>query len=300
VNRITEAQNEPEYLRLMRARSRVYQEAQWYQYAQLTVVIFIPIIAAVVGLTYSASRPYAAAISLAATVLDALWLDRAQRTRTKTGARLGEMVDCGLFQLDWNKFVAGEQVDALTVASLEQRWSGGDKRFIDWYKPQQLSELPIHVARVICQHSNLWYDGQLRRKVGNTLMAGTVVIGGILCVIGIILGLPFSDFILTVVAPVSPILTWACREYHRQRDTADLLDSTKASADGLWTQVLQGSCVPAECTLRSREFQDAIFTRRANSPLHVPLAYRLLRPRMESAMESGANVMLRQYQDANS
>jgi hypothetical protein len=300
MNNLTVEQNEPQSLRLLRARSRVYQEAKIYQVAQLLIVVLLPMVAAVNGLASAASRPYVAALSLLATFMDVLWLDRVQRNRAKTGARIGEMFDCKLLDLPWNKFVAGDPVDALSIAELERAWTMGDKNLIDWYKPNELATAPLHVARVICQKTNLWYDGHLRRRVGTALVVGTIAIGLALCIAGVVLHLPFPDFVLTVVAPFAPLMTWASREYYRQRDTADVLDTIKSSADELWGQVVNGECQPDYCAGRSREFQDAIFNRRANSPPHVPLAYRLLRPRMEPIMEAGAAAMLAEYDEATS
>jgi hypothetical protein len=102
-----------------------------------------------------------------------------------------------------------------------------------------------------------------------------------------------TNFILTVVTPGAPILTWTAREYYRQRDTAEALETIRASAEALWSQAIAGECGPDDCEVRSREFQDAIFTRRAGSPLNVPLVYRLLRKTMEANMQAGAEQMLR-------
>lgn len=298
MNNITVEQNAPQSLRLLRARSRVYQEAKSFQVAQLLIVVLLPMVAAVTGLASADSRPYVAALSLLATFVDVLWLDRVQRNRAKTGARIGEMFDCKLLNLPWNKFVAGDAVDALSIAALERAWTEGDKNLTDWYKPSELGTAPLHVARVICQHANLWYDARLRRRVGTTLVVVTCILALALCVAGLALHLSFSDFILTVVAPFAPLMTWASREYYRQRDTADLLDTIKGSADELWGRVINGECDQDYCAGRSREFQDAIFNRRATSPPHVPLAYRLLRSRMEPIMEAGAAAMLTEYEAA--
>jgi hypothetical protein len=57
-----------------------------------------------------------------------------------------------------------------------------------------------------------------------------------------------------------------------------------------------GLCADAECEQRSREFQDAIFNRRASNPLIFPMIYNLMRSKMETSMNAGAEALL---QDAN-
>lgn len=294
MNSIPVDQNSPEFMRLMRARSRIYQEASRFQIAQLIVAVAVPVAGAIVGLRYPEGRAYVAALALAATFLDVLWLDRAQRTKLKLAARISELFDCGLLGLPWNDFVAGKKPDAMTIAEAERAWRKGDDKLRDWYKPKELALAPLHLARLICQQSNLWYDSRLRRRVGTALVAIAFGLSASLCVAGLALNLPFADFILTVVTPVAPILTWTAREYYRQRDTADALEAIKASADALWSKAVAGECGPDDCGVRSREFQDAIFTRRAGSPLNVPLVYRLLRNTMEANMQAGAGQMLRE------
>ena len=284
-------------MQLLRARSRIYQEARGFQIAQLVVVLVVPVLSAVVGIIVPAARPHVGAIALAATFLDALWLDRAQRTRLKLAARISEIFDCGLFGLPWNEFVAGPRPDAMTIAAAAGAWKDGDEKLRDWYGPHELGLAPLHLGRLICQQSNLWYDSKLRRRVGAALAIAGVALATILAIMGVVLQLPFTDFVLTVVTPAAPILIWTAREHHRQRDTAEALETIKANADALWNKAVTGTCGHDECAGRSREFQDAIFSRRASSPLNMPLVYNLLRSSMERSMKSGAAEMLRQVSD---
>ena len=117
---------------------------------------------------------------------------------------------------------------------------------------------------------------------------------GLLWLTGLIVGLPLPDFVITLVVPASPIATWALREYFRQKDTADALEQTKSSAETFWAKAATSECDEAVCAARSREFQDAIFLRRATSPLPIPWLYDLVRARMDVEMAAGAADHLRQ------
>ena len=61
---------------------------------------------------------------------------------------------------------------------------------------------------------------------------------------------------------------------------------------------LAGECDAAHCLARSREFQNAIYYRRASSPLIVPLLYRLKRLQLEDDMNEAAVNFLADYQKA--
>ena len=90
----------------------------------------------------------------------------------------------------------------------------------------------------------------------------------------------------------SPILTWAAREYYRQNDAADSLEEHLRAAKALWARALAGECDADHCLARSREFQNAIYYRRASSPLIVPLLYRFKRLQLEDDMnEAAANFL---------
>jgi hypothetical protein len=55
-----------------------------------------------------------------------------------------------------------------------------------------------------------------------------------------------------------------------------------------------GHCGEPECETESREFQNAIYTRRASSPLILPLLYPWRRPKMERQMNVGADQLLKE------
>jgi hypothetical protein len=44
-----------------------------------------------------------------------------------------------------------------------------------------------------------------------------------------------TEWVLSL-APATPFLAWAAREYYRQRDTADLLEDLMKEAKKLWAR----------------------------------------------------------------
>ena len=96
------------------------------------------------------------------------------------------------------------------------------------------------------------------------------------------------------MTPATPVLAWAVREYYSQRDTAELLEDLIKEARELWANARSGKCDRAEYRRKSREFQNAIYMRRANSALVLPFLYRLKRARLEEEMNVGAADFLRE------
>ena len=290
MNEIPRLQNTKPYLRLLRARSQVYAEAVQYQVAQIAVAVVIPVIGALIGLFEVRARPYVAIIALIVTALDACWLDRAQRRKLKTAASISEKLDCGLLQIPWNNFSAGKPVDPELIDASARTWAGGDDRLRDWY-PAAVGTVPLHLARIVCQRTNLWYDSELRRRYARILVASSVILPLVLFCTALATGLKVVD-LATLLTPAAPVLVWALRENFRQLDAAQAIESLKGEAEKLFDAAKTGGCDEAECGCRSREFQDGIFTRRSANPLIFPFIYSWMRDEMETRMNAGADELV--------
>lgn len=291
MNHIVEAQNAPQAIELMKARQQVYARATRLQVAQLLCTVLLPFVFAVVGILNESVRPHVAFAAFAVTLVDIALLDPGQRRLLRLAARISEQFDCNVLKLPWNKFVVGRQVDPETLAEAAGRWRGSEDKILDWY-PVAVGEAPLHLARLICQRTNLWYDTSLRRRWGNIVR--TMALGLVVALIaaGFLRDLSMTAFAVTILAPATPLLTWAFREHYRQKDAADAIETIKGEAEALWDQAKGGSVDPEICLARSREFQNAIFGRRALNPLVFPFVYSLLRGRMEVQMNKGAAAYL--------
>jgi len=127
----------------------------------------------------------------------------------------------------------------------------------------------MHLARIICQRTNLHYDSRLRRSYGAILKITALALVAALFFVGLARNSTLTDWVLTM-APATTYLTWAVREYYRQVDAADLLEALRKQARALWNSALAGDCQPDECREKAREFQNAIYRHRAASPLVIP------------------------------
>lgn len=295
MNAIPERQNAQPQLGLLRARQQTYAQASRLLVMQLVLTVAIPVASAIAGLVAPALRPYAAALALLITVADVAVLDRLQRKTLRLAAKIAEAFDEQVLEIPWNKFVAGKRADPEAIAGAAAAWTRrkSDAKLIDWYPPA-VGKAPMHLARIICQRTNLWYDATLRRHYGDWVrgVGGLMVVG--LFFGALLAGLTIELFVTTVLAPAAPVLTWSMREYFRQKDTADAQETLKGDAEALWDRAKAGACGEPECLAQSREFQNAIYTRRSTSPLIIPWLYPLRRPEMERQMNQGAEAYLKE------
>ncbi|HYH70085.1 MAG TPA: S-4TM family putative pore-forming effector [Methyloceanibacter sp.] len=293
MNDIPSRQNAPGSQELMKAREHLYARATRLQIAQLFCTVVFPMIFAIVGLLTEAARPYVALAAFAMTVLDLAALDRAQRQHLRVAARISEQFDCEVLQMSWKRFVAGRQIDPETIAEAAASWRGRPEKVLDWY-PLAVGAAPLHLARLICQRTNLWYDSNLRRRWSRAVLALAMTTFMLLLVAGFLADLSLLGFSATILAPATPLMIWAFREHYRQLDAAQSLENIKDEAETLWDQVKADQVGLEECLIRSREFQNAIFARRTLNPLIFPLIYPLLRDRMEVQMNKGAEQYLKE------
>jgi hypothetical protein len=291
MNQISQIQNSDPQIGLLRARSQIYREATALLVLQFGFTVLLPVITAGAALLAPSIRPYTAAVALVVSVLDVTVLDRLQRAKLKLAAKIAEAFDCDVLGLPWNRFVAGNRADPETIVEAQNAWRGGDSKLTNWY-PVAVGAAPLHLARVICQRTNLWYDAKLRRHYGAWVLVFAAVLLMALVVAASFTGLTVALLISTVLPPAAPVLIWSLREYFRQRDTAEAQETAKAEADALWARAKAGQCEEPECATLSREFQNAIYARRVSSPLMLPGMYRLLRPAMEDQMNKGAKTYL--------
>lgn len=299
-NSIPERQNEEDQLQLLRARQHIYAQATRFLVAQLIITLLLPLLGAILAIFGPSTKPYVAAMSLIILLLDVLWLDRRQKTLIKRAALIGEQYDCAALELPWNEFNVGERVEAEEIHSAAKAYAkhNDDTRLRDWYPPN-VGALPLSLARIVCQRSNIHYDRRLRTMYGNSIRAGAIVLVLTIAIYGLAKDLSMTAWVLTMT-PAAPILAWAAREFYRQIDSVEPSEKLSREALKFWNDALLHRNDEAQCLTRSREFQDAIYTRRATSPLIFPLVYRFRRAQLEDEMHHGAAEFLKEYEHANS
>jgi len=299
-NSIPERQNEEDQLKFLRARQQTYAQATRFLVVQLVVTLLVPLLGAVLAIVNPPAKPYVAAASLIVLLLDILWLDRRQKTLIKRAAKLAEQYDCAVLDLPWNEFTVGERIESEEIHTAAKAYTRhhDDTRLLDWY-PVEVGALPLSLARIVCQRTNLHYDRRLRTMYGDGIRAGAVFVVLAMAIYGLVQNLSVTAWVLTM-APTAPVLAWAGREFYRQRDTAEPLEKLLREARKFWNDALFNGCDENQCLARSREFQNAIYSRRSSSPLVFPLVYRFRREQLEDEMQDGAADFLKQYEQAQS
>lgn len=291
-NQIVTRQALAQNKKYLRARDRNYHTAKVTQGIIVTLSIALPVIGILLGSYFPEVRPYVALAGLILLLLETALIDRVQKDRLKRGAKLQEQFDTEVFELTWNKFFVGTRVEPEDVRALsaEPLSATREGHFDNWYEPC-VSQLPLHLARLVCQRTNISYDARLRRKYGDNLLILTIIFGIVLLFVGLAMGLKFPDLVMTLLVPFMPILTWALKERLQQANTATSLANLGAEWQKMWARALGGAS-ETEVTRDSRSLQDAIYQHRERSPLVFDWVYYRLRAANEDEAHHAAKELV--------
>ncbi|WP_454758807.1 S-4TM family putative pore-forming effector [Caulobacter segnis] len=293
---ISERQNQQRQIDLRKASGRSYDDASNLMMIQIGLTVGMPLLGALLALALPDARPYVAALALVLTVVDVAWLDRSQKNLLKLAAKFGEEFDCYVLDLPWDRFAVGARPEPEERERAVRRYDRSRRKkfkLSDWYS-DAATEAPIHLARLMCQRANLRYDSQLRLAYSRSILVASFLLLASLVLVAAVQNLTFKDALL-VLTPATPILTWSWKEYYRHRDTAAQLQILMQQARTVWDDALSGGCGPDQCLLKAREFQGAIFARRASAPLIFPWVYGAKRAELEDEMEAASYNFLAEF-----
>lgn len=295
-HRIDVEQNKPDRLELLRAQRLFYARAKLYQNLFAIMALLLPAGAVLFGASVPAIRHFLGFGSILILLLEVGVISRRQRDDCKRGAKLQEQFDTEVLQLDWNRLVAGSQVDAEEVREIASGpISEVEKmRLENWYEPLY-STLPLPLGRLLCQRTNVTYDLRVRKVYSAILLVAAVLIIGVLTIVGLHEGLTVNELILTMYLPALPLGAFVLREHRKQGDTIESLTTLKAEVEKTWEKALEGAS-HAELTTTSRALQDAIYRHRASNPLVFDWLYNRLRKGNEDLAHHAAEKLVQKTQ----
>lgn len=239
------------------------------------------------------TKPWGVLYSVLVALLDTLWLDRWQNRLRTLGAKSQEEFDTELFDLPWRSLQAGPRLQPEDVASANRNYRDGDSHLMDWY-PASVGSLDFPFNALACQRINVWWDSVVRRKLARSILVLLFVVTIAIVAIGVATRQPADRLILTVVAPLLPVVLWCVREALRQFDAATKLDAIKTAIASTWDAALSGQVELAR--VKVIEFQAAIYDGRSRHPLVFNWIHRHFRPEGQETMAEMADRLAAQVE----
>lgn len=299
LNNIQTTQNTPSNLDYIAAASYYYSKAKLLLGFQIVCTVVIPAIFALIAIFKPGFRVWASTYGVSISIIDAALFDKFQKDLKKNGAEMQECFDCAVQEHPWNSVKVGDRptvnLKVPTAAKKYKNKTPDQSKIKDWYSPI-LSNLPLPLARIACQRTNIWWDVTLRNKYKNWLVIimTSLVVG--IGIVGLAKDLKFTDFILSVLNPVTPMVLWTIKEWRKQTETIDTLQRLTKFGSELWKKGVEGTYAEKELAAESRTLQDELFVHRySNQPIFQSF-YKLSRTNLEEDVNVTAEKLVEEWQ----
>ena len=298
MNNIPNLQNGKNHLQQLAAQRQLYATAKkvfgWHFFIAGPIAVGFGIVA----IAYPNIKEFVALWGLLVVLADLFWLTPWQKRLRENAARIQELFDCEVLEIPWNSLKAGSTPDEELIkeqSDAYELWRAKMPQLEDWY-PVTVGGLPLYLGRLICQRSNCWWDAKQRRHYAGCILLAVIMAFLILLFLALRGGLTIGDFMLQVVAPLSPVMLVGLRQFCEQRDAANRLDKLKSHVESTWKNALQSG--EAEAISEARNLQNEIFENRKKAPPVLDWLFNRLRNAYEIQMNHSSEKYVAEAMEA--
>lgn len=291
-------QNDERNLQRLSAQRELYTSAKRIQVIQILVTIFLPVGLSFLGIRNPEIRIFGASFAVFIVLINMMILERIIKSRREKASKIQELFDCDVLELPSSPL---KTVDNITVDDVIKHYHAHNKvksnveKIRDWYS-KEILDLPLEIARLICQRTNCYWDKNLRQKFIGTVLALFLITISSLVFVGVEWELTLEEMLLCMAA-LLPFLVFCLRTYNENIDSICRLRTLISYVDKEWKNALTSQSAH-NLTEISRRVQDEIFTNRSRNALMPDLLYNLTRNKDEEHMNRTATELRRQYLDS--
>jgi len=266
MNSLSSQQNQDEFLTLLAAQRQLYNEEK----TRMAVWIFL-VLAFTLGGTGAIRGldEYVPFFTFGALALAAgeYWYLQSLSKKREHAARIQEMFDCKLFQLEWNKFAAGKPPRPAiigTAAEKLKRKAGEWDKLRDWYNSAK-PELSLAHARLLCQAENLSWDGDLRKTYAISVLSLLLAALVLMFTAALKLNLGMANFFGVPMIIFLPLLSLGLSHVSTQWRVARRSVELQEALEEVLEAIRQKRADDAMLTQAARNLQNEIFHQRADN-----------------------------------
>ena len=244
-------------------------------------------------------RVIAALWAAVALVFEFVCFTPLQKSWRLRAAKIQEVFDCDVLDLPWNAIKAGHRPAPEEVHENAEKYirhDDGSFPLENWYPPA-VGELPLGLARIVCQRSNCRWDANQRFRYAHWIGGSAIAIFAAILLSGYALGATLPSSFLTI-APALPLVVVGIRHLTEQREAASRLATLQQDLDDLWSQALLGQSEDS-LAQSARQVQDEIFQNRKASTPVFDFVYALLQRHSEVQMVRSAQDLIQDARQAN-
>lgn len=295
---IVERQNKPTAFEQLAAQRQLYREAKRVDALRFWASLSLALASFALPHIWPSGTPWLRASTGLWLIFDLIVLRGSAKNLHSRAALIQEEFDTTVLVLPWNKTAAGEKLIHEYIVSAARRYTAqkGDKeRLKNWYP--DVSRLPLPLARLVCQRTNIVWDGQLRQRYGTIILVFTLGLVAATLVYALLTGSTILDYLLTFL-PAMPAVILGAEVVKEQRAAVARLDELRELVHSFWREALSGHITDADFVKQNRALQDQILISRKHNPLVPEIVYRRLRDPYEADSWESAERLIQEALEA--
>lgn len=298
MNKINILQNEQKQIEKLAAQRELYSSAKNMHLFQIIITVLIPIILSVISVYDSDIASYAAAFGLFAAIFDMLIIENVIKNRQEKAAKIQELFDCAVLSLIPSPLKKSKEVAIEEILFFYEKHKKNPKNIDilkDWY-PKNIGHLPLHIARIICQRENCWWDSKLRERYIKIINGLALFI-----LVGLLFFAQWKDIkftdIIYIGSAILPFFQFCIKQNNDHKTSKQRLNELVLFAKDLWDNALEKSKSEEVITESSRRLQDEIFEHRSNSPLILDIFYNNSKNKDENLVMRSTEILLEEVEN---
>lgn len=278
MNDIIKKQNTDKFIDFLCAQRFSYSRAKTIFIVRVVLSGLFAVLGPVLILKFKDINSYIAILAILYATVDFFLLRSIENKYRQDGAKIQELFDVNLFNLEWNEIVAGERPDSEKIYSYAKKYRNENdvKDLINWYS-NDIAELELSYAIVICQRINVWWDVSLRRRLFFSIVITMIFI--------VVLSIFFfhKDIInlLLIIATLIPLFEILTDYVKSQWFAIIRIKKLKNKLDSMIEGIIDGKNISSQDI---RIIQDEIYRHRASCVFVPDWFYRLFRDVQEEQM----------------
>lgn len=285
MNSIKINQELPQNMLLLKAQRVIYANAKKIYQWQLTFTILVVVLLNFLkifqkDISHIDLTPYIALISVMITLIDLLFLTSYLSKFKTNGAKIQELFDCNIYNMEWNETNSGEKPENWIIEEAEIKYTYNSKAPLkNWYHID-LNGLIPEEAILRCQETNLEYDRKLRYHFKNDCIITCVIVVALSFVVATITNASVQGYLTNFIAPSLPLIVILIKLILDNQKAVKSLEEVRKAA----RKLRNSGITPTKYQLR--QVQDKLFCSRKDSVLIPENYYEFRRSKLEQSTKS--------------
>jgi hypothetical protein len=285
MNNIKLNQELPQNMKFLKAQRVIYANAKKIYRLQLTITILVVVILNVIKLIQKSFTsidltPYIALVSVSITLFDLLFLSGYLSKFKTNGAKVQELFDCNVYDMEWNETNSGDKPENWIIEEAENKYHHNPKAPLsNWYHIE-LDGLNQQDAVLRCQETNLEYDRKLRYHFKNDCLIICLAIVVLSFATATIINASLQGYLTNFIAPTLPLIVILIKLVIDNDKAVKSLEEVRKAA-----RKLRNAGGILSMT-QLRQVQDKLYCSRKDSSLIPENYYEYRRSKLEQSTKS--------------